>query len=69
MLATGHFCPDFKWSGYQMPRTGIRSNPNPARGSVFGGLLYSKSNHDIFKVGTKDHFKVGTVNVIALSMS
>ncbi len=27
MLVTGHFCPVFKWSGYQMVDTGIRLNP------------------------------------------
>jgi hypothetical protein len=41
-LATGFFCPDFKWSGFQMPGTGIRYNPNTASGSVLGGLLYSR---------------------------
>jgi hypothetical protein len=40
MLATGQKSPDFKWSGFQMPGTGIRLNLNTARGSVFGGLLY-----------------------------
>jgi hypothetical protein len=39
-LATGHKCPVFGWSGYQMSRTGIRLNPNTDRDSVFGGLLY-----------------------------
>jgi hypothetical protein len=39
-LASGYFCPDFKWSGIQIPGTGIRYNPNTARGSVFGGLRY-----------------------------
>jgi hypothetical protein len=39
-LESGFFCPDFKWSGIQMPRNGIRYNPNTARGSVFRGLLY-----------------------------
>jgi hypothetical protein len=39
-LATGQKSPDFKWSGFQMPGTGIRSNPNTDHGSVFGGSLY-----------------------------
>jgi hypothetical protein len=39
-LAIRFFCLDFKWSGYRMSGTGIRYNPNTARGSVFGGLLY-----------------------------
>ncbi len=39
-LASGFFCPDFKWSGIQMPGTGIRLNPNTDGGSVLGCLLY-----------------------------
>jgi hypothetical protein len=38
-LVTGHECPVFGRSGYRMSGTGIRSNPNTACGSVFGGLL------------------------------
>jgi hypothetical protein len=40
-LAAGFFCPVFGRSGYQMVGTGIRCNPNTARGSVYGGLLYN----------------------------
>ncbi len=39
--------PDFKWSGYQMFGTGIRYNPNTARGSVFGGLLYKQNYQEL----------------------
>jgi hypothetical protein len=38
-LATEHECPVFGCSAKQMVGTGIRFNPNTARGSVFGGLL------------------------------
>jgi hypothetical protein len=41
-LATGHECLVFGRSGYPMVGTGIRYNPNTARGSVFGGSLYMK---------------------------
>jgi hypothetical protein len=34
--------PDFKWCGFQMPGTGIRSNPNIDHSSVFGGSLYCR---------------------------
>ncbi len=43
-LKSGQKSLDFKWSGFQMPGTGIRSNPNTDHGirfgSVFGGSLY-----------------------------
>jgi hypothetical protein len=44
-LVTGHECPVFGRSGYQMVGIGIRYNPNTARGSVFGGVLYDHSDH------------------------
>jgi hypothetical protein len=69
-LASGFFCLDFKWSGFQivrlsngpafkwssyrMPGTGIRYNPNTTRGSVFGGLLYQTS--EIWTFGIWDTF-------------
>jgi hypothetical protein len=39
-LKSGQKSPDFKWSGFQMAGTGIRSNPNTDHSSVFGGSLY-----------------------------
>jgi hypothetical protein len=38
-LATGHFCPAFGWSGYQMIGTGIRLNSKARHGSAFGWVL------------------------------
>jgi hypothetical protein len=46
-LANRTQSPDFKWSGYPMVGTGIRCNPNTARGSVFGGVLYLKTGPEI----------------------
>jgi hypothetical protein len=37
---TGHCCPVIEWSGFQMPGTGIRSNPKTDHGSVFRWWLY-----------------------------
>jgi hypothetical protein len=37
-LKSGQKSPDFKWSGFQMPGTGTRSNPNTDH-LVFGGSL------------------------------
>jgi hypothetical protein len=43
-LTSGFFCPVFGRSDIRMSGTGIRLNPNTARGSVFGGLLYVLDN-------------------------
>jgi hypothetical protein len=58
MLATGYECPDFKWSGYQISGTGIRSNPNTDHGSVFAGSLYPSFFFTIRKLDNFSSFKV-----------
>ncbi len=66
MLVTGHECPVFKWSRYQMVGTGIRLNSNTDGGSVFGCLLYGRI---LVRISSKSGYQGPDIEVSLYYMS